>query len=341
MKSLKTTLMAVLFLTIAFTANSQARVQVIHNSADAAAEMVDVWLNDILLLDDFSFRTASPFVDAPAGEEFTIAIKGPDSQNPDDPIWSQQYTLEADETYILVANGIVSGSGYDPAIPFDLYVFAGAREMAMNETNTDLLVFHGSTDAPTVDIVEVGAGAGTIVDNLEYAEFDGYLELPTANYSLDIRDETGSTTVANFAAPLAELNLDGQSVTVLASGFLNPGNNSDGAAFGLLAVLADGTALMLMNTSGVDESPVESSSFNVYPNPVIDNLNVTFELKEADRVILEVMDVTGRIMNAEDMGTLNASSYQEQLNVSALPVGMYLLNIRTGNAIVTKKIFVQ
>jgi len=58
-----------------------ARVQVIHNSADAAAAVVDVWLDDVLLLDDFAFRTASPFIDAPAGEEFTIAIKGPDSED--------------------------------------------------------------------------------------------------------------------------------------------------------------------------------------------------------------------------------------------------------------------
>ena len=53
-----------------FTATTlgQARVQVIHNSADEAAEVVDVWLNDILLIDDFEFRTATPFVDAPAME---------------------------------------------------------------------------------------------------------------------------------------------------------------------------------------------------------------------------------------------------------------------------------
>ena len=28
-----------------------------------------------------------------------------------------------------------------------------------------LLIHHGSTDAPTVDVVETGVGAGTIVDN--------------------------------------------------------------------------------------------------------------------------------------------------------------------------------
>ena len=39
-----------------------ARVQVIHNSADAAAELVDVYLNETLLIPNFAFRTASPFV---------------------------------------------------------------------------------------------------------------------------------------------------------------------------------------------------------------------------------------------------------------------------------------
>jgi len=341
MKTIRFTFLAVLLSLIGTTAFSQARVQVIHNSADLAAAVVDVWLNETLLLDNFAFRAASPFVDAPAGEEFTIAIKGPDSMDPNNPVWSQNYTLAEGETYILVANGIVSASGYDPATPFDIYVFPGAREMATNTMNTDVLVFHGATDAPTVDIVEVGAGAGTIVDNLAYSDFDGYLELPTANYSLDIRDESGTTTVANFAAPLAELNLEGMSVTVLASGFLNPGNNSDGAAFGLLAVLADGTALMLTNASGIEDPPVKVSTFNVFPNPATEFINISFELESESQVVLEVVDVIGRTVSAEDLGSREANPYSERINVNNLPSGLYLINIKTDSAVVSRKFFVQ
>ena len=39
-----------------------ARVQIIHNSADMAAQSVDVYLNNELLLDNFSFRTSTPFI---------------------------------------------------------------------------------------------------------------------------------------------------------------------------------------------------------------------------------------------------------------------------------------
>ncbi|MDO8970264.1 MAG: DUF4397 domain-containing protein, partial [Saprospiraceae bacterium] len=206
-----------------------ARVQVIHNSADAAAEVVDVWLNDILLIDDFTFRTATPFIDAPAGVEFTIAILPSDSESPENPIWSNNYTLDGTKKYILVANGLVVEANYNPFIPFDIYVYAMGREVAIASTNTDVLVFHGSTDAPVVDVVEVGVGAGTIVDNLEYGVFADYLELPTNDYVLDIRDETGTVTVATYSAPLETLGLFGYSASVVASGFLDPSNNNNGA----------------------------------------------------------------------------------------------------------------
>ena len=100
-----------------------ARVQVIHNSADAAAAAVDVWLNDTKLIENFAFRTATPFIDAPAGVEFTIAIQPPGSTSATNPIWSQQYTLAAGETYVLVANGLVDDQNYDPFKAFDIYVY--------------------------------------------------------------------------------------------------------------------------------------------------------------------------------------------------------------------------
>ena len=148
----------------------------IHNSADAAAASVDVWLNTTLLLDDFAFRTARPFVDAQAGVPFDVTIAGPGSSDTTNAVARYTYTLEEGETYILIANGIVSGTGYDvtnPLSPFDIYVYAGARETGANgASNTDILVFHGSTDAPTVDVVETAVlGGATLVSNLSYGDY--------------------------------------------------------------------------------------------------------------------------------------------------------------------------
>ncbi|MDZ7775060.1 MAG: DUF4397 domain-containing protein [Bacteroidales bacterium] len=232
-------------MTLQTTAQETARVQVIPaNSADAAAETVDIWLNDGLLLDDFSFRTASPFIDAPAEEEIIISVAPANSTSSDDAIAQFNYTLAEDEKYILVANGILSESGYDPATPFNINVYDMARELATDAGNTDLLVHHGSTDTPTVDVGEVGVGYGTVVDDISYGEFDGYLELPTSDDYLLNLFEPEFGTFATYEAPLSSLSLDGAAITVVASGFLNPENNSNGAEFGLWVALASGGELV-------------------------------------------------------------------------------------------------
>jgi hypothetical protein len=316
-----------------------ARVQIIHNSADAVASVVDVWLNDDLLLDNFAFRTATPFLYIPSEADITIAVKGPDSQDPTNPLWSESFNLTTDERYIMIANGIISPSGYTPVQPFDMIIYTGAVEDAPVGTSTNVLVFHGVTDAPTVDVA-VSDGA-IIADNLSYGSFDGYNELPTVNYSLDLTSEDGSSVVGNFLAPLADLGLGGQALTVLASGFLNPGDNSNGPALGLLTVQLDGTAILLTNTIGINESVIDASTFNIFPNPAKDNINIYFELKSKERVSIEMMDISGRMVKSADLGKKDAGNYQERINVEELTSGMYLLNIRTENGSVSKKIFLQ
>ncbi len=180
---------------------ASARVQVIHNSADAAAATVDVWYNDIALLPGFAFRTASPFIDVTAGTEFDITIQPPSSTDTTNGLWRKSYTLMGDETYVLVANGIVSASGYMPATPFDIYVNAVGQEEAGTSGNTDVLVFHGATDAPTVDVYEPYAGLRA-VDDMSYGEFQGYLELANADYSLQVQTRMAVQLWPSMLLPL-------------------------------------------------------------------------------------------------------------------------------------------
>lgn len=321
---------------------STARVQVIHNSADMAAAEVDVWLNDILLIDDFAFRTATPFIDAPAGEEFTIAIQPSNSTSSQDPLWSQNYTLSGNEKYILIANGIVSPSGYDPAEPFNIYVNPTAREIGTDNNNTDVVVFHGSTDAPTVDIWEVAYVGGPIIEDLMYGEYAGYLELETNDYVLEVRDETGSQVVETYSAPLATLGLEGQAISVLASGFLNPSNNSDGPAFGLWVSLATGGELIPLSiATSVEEDIISESSLNVYPNPARSTVNINYTMDVAEAVSFEIYNMVGNKVLEVSNGNQGAGSYAQQLNISGLSSGMYFLRILAGESQVVKKIQVM
>lgn len=248
MKKLLCTIAA---LSAIYLTNAQtARVQVIHNSADAAANEVDVYLGSTLLFDDFAFRTATPFANVTAGSPITIGIAPGNSTSVNDTIYRLTTTLTANNTYIIVANGIVSPTGYSPATPFGLNVYAMGREAASNGSNTDLLVMHGSTDAPAVD---VRSGIETLVDNISYGSFStSYLELPTADYKVRITTTTGATTVQTYSAPLATLSLNGGAGVVVASGFLNPANNSNGPAFGLYVALPTGGSLLALPVTSAE-----------------------------------------------------------------------------------------
>ncbi|NND62368.1 MAG: DUF4397 domain-containing protein [Flavobacteriaceae bacterium] len=313
---------------------STSRVQVIHNSADAAASEVDVYIGGNLAVDNFAFRTATPFIDFPAGVETEIAVAPASSTGVGDAIATFPVTLGRQETYIVVADGIVSPSGYDPAPAFGLEVYPMGREAALDAANTDVLVHHGSTDAPTVDVVEVGVGAGTIVDDISYTEFAGYLELPTVDYTLEVRDETGSVTVASYEAPLATLGLDGAAITVVASGFLDPTVNSDGAPFGLWVALAAGGDLVELPTTTLGINDFNANEIAVYPNPA----NGELFIKGLDDTSYDVsvVDMQGRILSVNTM-----SSDNEAINVSSLSTGVYQLVFSDGNIIIGSKRFIK
>ncbi len=292
-----------------------------------------------MLLDNFAFRTASPFVDAPAGVEFTVAIKDQNSTGPENPIWSENYTLADGETYILIANGIVSPTGYEPNQPFNIYVNAMGREIASGSTNTDVLVFHGSTDAPVVDVVEVAVGAGTIVDDLGYSEFAGYLELPTDDYRLAIKDETGSVTVATYDAPLSTLNLDGAALTVVASGFLDPLVNSNGANFGLWVALASGGNLVeLPKFLNVKENLIDKESVQAYPNPAATQVSIEYNLFENADLTIELYDILGqKVYESQQFGT-SGKLNKYTIDVTGMNEGIYFLSLNAGASRITKKI---
>ena len=250
-----------------------ARLQVIHNAADPAAAMVDVWVNGVRLLEDFGFRQATPFIDAPAETELTIDITPPGDTTV---VASFDVTLSDGASYIAIANGVLDADGFaaNPDgidIEFTLYVVDYAQEASTDENEVQLFVFHGSTDAPAVDVI--ARDVALLVENAAYGDGTNYFGVPAADYILDITPAgDNETIVASFSADLR--GLEGEAVAVLASGFLSPEDNRDGAAFGLIAVLPDGTVVELpayvkryevtFNVDMSDATPFNPDTDDVY-----------------------------------------------------------------------------
>lgn len=208
---------------------STAMVQVIHNSPEKAARKVDVYVNGALAIDNFKYRTATPFISLPT--EVSVAIAPRNSTSINDAIATFDYSLAEGESYIVTAAGLLSSA---PA--FSLYPFAPAEKESGNDF-VSLAVFHGSPDAPTVDVV--ARDVATIIDDISFGEYQGYVDVPAAKYKLDVTLADQSATAATFKADLR--GLEGGAAVVHASGNLS----GDNARFGLFAVLADGTSLRL------------------------------------------------------------------------------------------------
>lgn len=317
----------------------EARIEIIHNSADAAAEVVDVFVNGAEAVPDFAFRSTTGFITLPAGMPLDIDV-APDGAGIGGSVGTISIPfLSSGKTYIAIANGIVSGTGYMPSPSFGLDIFDQGREEAMNQgmNETDVLVYHGSTDAPVVDVAETGVGAGTIVDDIAYGGFQGYLELGTANYELTIQDETGAVNVASFDAPLQTLMFEDAAMTVLASGFLDPSMNSGGAMFGLWVSLGTGGNLIpLSNVTGVEEVEVINNA-SLFPNPTNDNATMFFDLDDNANISLEVVNTMGqRVMN-RSYGQMLSGNHRVEIPAGEMAPGFYFVNLTTDTGVVSTK----
>ena len=327
---------------------TSTRLQAIHNCADLAAAQVDVYLKStatgtsaIKIIDNFSFRSASPYIDMPVAQTVSVFISAPTSTNEIGALATFTYNLSSTSKYQLIANGIVSPTGYTPSsttAPFNIAVFSSARERSLNSINTDVLVYHGATDAPAVNVV--AEGSGTVVNNMAYNTFNsgGYLPLASNtasnNYVLHVTDVAGTTTVASFSAPLNTLGTSGLGITVLASGFLNPSNNSNGAAFGLWAALPAGGALVQLpplSVTGVDSQSEIKNLLQVFPNPFTNQVVLYNSTGMSMNVTLS--DITGKQLIVQ-----TGSDEKIELNTENLTNGMYILSVYSNGKNATYKL---
>jgi hypothetical protein len=228
-----------------------ASVQVIHNAPDPGAASVDIYINGVKRLDNFAFRTASPFVDVDATAPVTIVVAPSTSQSAADGLATfAGISLQIGQRYVVVANGVLNPSafqGVGAAGAFNLNIITPALDATSGAAGTfSFAAMHGSPDAPAVDIF-VNNGPTAAINNLTYPTATPYITLPATTYQLGIAASADSTNVlVNYAAPLGALNAAGVSAgVVLASGFLNPANVTGTTnAFGLWAAAPGGGPLV-------------------------------------------------------------------------------------------------
>ncbi len=182
--------------------------------------------------------------------------------------------------------------------------------------NTGILFTSGSTDMPGFDIEQA---TNTWVNDLYYGDFStSYFNVATADLTINFNDGATGTLINKYKAQLQVLGFGGKTTTLVASGFKNPGNNSNGPAFGLYFAPLEGGALIPLPIEPVNVNEVNNNLITISPNPATDILYIP-SLNSITNTTGYIYDVTGeKVLSINDIRT-------NSVNISALEKGMYFV----------------
>ncbi|MEM9552622.1 MAG: DUF4397 domain-containing protein [Acidobacteriota bacterium] len=181
-----------------------ARFRVVHNSPDAPS--VDILIDDAVALAGVPFFTVSDYLAAPPGT-YNVKVNAAGTATT---VIEADLTLAGDTYYTVIARGTLAEIA--PTVLVD--------ETAMPPAagNAKVRVFHGSPDAPAVDITLTD---GTVlVPGLTFPNASGYLEVPAGSYDLQIR--VAGTDIVALNLPTLDLDA-GEIYTAYAKGLLAQG----------------------------------------------------------------------------------------------------------------------
>jgi hypothetical protein len=82
------------------------------------------------------------------------------------------------------------------------------------------------------------------------------------------------------------------------------------------------------------------TSLNVYPNPTVDNFTLEFELAEATKLNINLVNAIGQTVRTIDNSNFNSGKHLINVNTSDLAAGTYFVTIRNEEGVTTKTITV-
>lgn len=184
---------------------------------------------------------------------------------------------------------------------------------------------------------------------------------PILTYSFEIFASRNTTSSDNREALYTIVGLDGQESTAV----LNATNNTSEVAEilnvqptteGTLTFTAEPGAnnttpekfyylgAIRLEASGklnVD-SPALSSSLAVYPNPVANRMQITFDLKEQSNLKIDIYDLSGRLVENIVNGEQPAGKFSKAWNRSSnIASGVYILQIDANGKRSTSKLLLK
>ena len=314
---------------------ASAFAQIIHNAADPAADSVDIYINGIRKVHKLKFRKATKYLEIPSNRDLVVGVAPGNSTSVNDTLKSFKYNLTEAQNYVLTASGVLDPTKFavNPdgvSTAFNIIVRDSARQEAVDQNKFEFFAVHGVTDAPTVDVTVTGGVL--LVNDFKYSDVTSYGSVDPIQYVINLTDKNDNTSIIkSFDVDLT--NMAGKTAVILASGFVDPSANQNGADLRLLVVFADGSTAIPAIDTGIEDEQVTTipQKFRLqgnYPNPFNPTTTIKFDLPQAAEVNLSVYDVLGRKVMSMDIGKIAAGVGKTvQLNASNLASGMYIYRL--------------
>jgi len=101
------------------------------------------------------------------------------------------------------------------------------------------------------------------------------------------------------------------------------------------------TEMTIVDTPETNTEDINlTQNIEVFPNPVSDNLFIEFDLDQSsEQVNVEFVNVSGQRVLSQNFQ--NILKQRIELNVSALPTGIYMMNVRTEQGLKSEKVMIQ
>lgn len=287
-------------------------------SVNGEAEQMVSWTGDLanletatITLDDITFQSLAE------GSTVTATVQNPNGMADENTVDDTAVTsIEAAKTSTTMAELTITTDQYGDETYWQVTNSAG-----------DIVASGGN---PNVGLTNIGVGSGAPAASPEaYASNSTFVEEIPLNaedcYTLTVTDFYGDGMCCSYGQGGYELK-DNTGTVMFSGGSFNA--RTDAPFEG-------------KTTVGVKENEEFASKFSVSPNPVTDFAQVNFQIETAATTTISIVNALGQEVKRQELGKIAAGAHNLNVDMTDLNVGVYMINIVSGETMGTKKVLLS
>ncbi len=299
-------------------------IQFVHSSADEMVETVDIRIDGTLVADDLSYGEATQMIMVNNILNPYITVNPSNSTDDSNPFFDFSTSLGQQVHYVVPIVGIYDIANYNIDETGAFLSFTGSEvTTAPNNPNLSQITFLNA-------VTDVGGlrfyfdGVDAFSGGLYYGEIrqDEYT-LPTLPF--EVYDLNNPSHYGRFIIPFDQYV--GENITVITSGFVDPGMNNNGAELSMCVVKQDGTVDCFQDLLSVNNFDL-SLGIQLAPNPAKEEVNI--RINSSDNLAeleVTITEITGQKVITKQLSAMEMADKQLKLDVSTLSSGTYYVTL--------------